>query len=202
MNYKIYSFFNTDLNPDIGIYQKKVFDKFRIPLEQVAWIKDFKKYPPVTLDDGTIYYNDHPHFLNNILINDTTDYIIFFDVDCIPLSYNFLDRLLHEISDNNTVSGAGQNNCYGTYMSAWFIGFYRNLFFECGSPPITNRDTDPFLCFTQECIKRDKQIKYWAQTHIERPPFGTIYENLIYHEMQIRHAENQDHFINKCKSLL
>ena len=34
-------------------------------------------------------------------------------------------------------------------MSAWFVGFARKLYFECGSPSITDDNTDPFLNFTK-----------------------------------------------------
>lgn len=63
MNYKIYSFSNDDLHDDIKIYQKKVFDKFNIDINQVVWKKDFEKHGYVILNDGSHYYNDHPHFL-------------------------------------------------------------------------------------------------------------------------------------------
>ena len=202
MNYKIYSFVNDDLNPDIKLYQKRIFDKFNIELNQVVWRKDFEKYGSVILNDGSHYYNDHPHFLDSVIKSESADYLIFFDVDCIPLSPLFLDRLLNEISDKNTLSGAIQSNRYGTYVSAWFIGFYKNLYFECGSPPITEQDTDPFLRFTKSCVDHNKRINYWMSSHVERPPFGTTYENLIYHEMQIRKLCNHESFIKKCKLVL
>ncbi len=202
MNYKIYSFVNDDLNTDIKLYQKRVFDKFNIDINQVVWKKDFEKYGYVILNDGSHYYNDHPHFLDNIIKTESTDYLIFFDIDCIPLSPLFLDKLLNEISDKNTLSGAIQNNRFGTYVSAWFVGFYRNLYFECGSPPITDINTDPFLRFTKSCIEHDKRINYWLPSHVERPPHGTTYENLVYHEMQIRKQSNNENFIKKCKLVL
>jgi hypothetical protein len=202
MNYKIYSFVNADLNTGVKLYQKRVFDKFNIDINQVVWKKDFEKYGYEILNDGSHYYNDHPHFLDNIIKTESADYLIFFDIDCIPLSPLFLDKLLNEISDKNTLSGAIQINRYGTYVSAWFIGFYKNLYFECGSPPITDPDTDPFLKFTRSCIEHNKRINYWLPSHVERPPFGTTYDNLIYHEMQIRKPSNHESFIKKCKLVL
>jgi len=202
MNYKIYSFSNDDLHYDIKIYQKKVFDKFNIEINQIVWKKDHIKYGSLILNDGSIYSNNHPYFLDCIINNDKSDYLIFFDVDCIPLSPLFLDKLLNEISDKNTLSGAIQSNRFGTYVSAYFVGFYKNLYFECGSPPITDINTDPFLRFTKSCIERDKRINYWLPSHVERSPYGTTYENLIYHEMQIRKPSNHESFIKKCKLVL
>ena len=51
MNYKIYSFVNDDLNTDVKLYQKRVFDKFNIDINQVVWKKDFEKYGYVILND-------------------------------------------------------------------------------------------------------------------------------------------------------
>jgi hypothetical protein len=203
MNYKIYSFSNSDLNPYIRMYQKKVFDKFNLPLNQIVWEKNFEKYGYIVLNDGTIYYNDHTHFLDYIIKNETTDYLIFFDVDCIPLSESFLPKILFKISDNQTLSGAIQDNDrFGTYVSAWFVGFSRNLYFECECPSITEINTDPFLNFTKECLIRNKNVDYWMPTKFDNYPYGTTYEDLIYHEMQIRHEINHINFINKCKSIL
>ena len=203
MNYKIYSFSNDDLHDDIKIYQKKVFDKFNIEINQIVWKKDYIKYGSLILNDGSIYSNNHPHFLDYIINNDKSDYLIFFDVDCIPLSPLFLDKLLNEISDKNTLSGAIQSNRLGTYVSAYFVGFYKNLYFECGSPPITDDNTDPFLKFTKSCTEHGKRINYWMPSHVERPPInGVTYENLIYHETMIRKQYNVEHFIKKCKLVL
>jgi hypothetical protein len=202
MNYKIYSFSNDDLNTEVRFYQKLIFDKFNIEINQVVWQKDCDKYGSLVLDDGTIYSNNHPHFLDYTIKNDKSDYLIFFDVDCIPLSPLFLDKILKEISDKNTLSGAIQNNRYGVYVSAWFVGFYKDLYFECGSPQITEIDTDPFLKFTHACTYYNKKINYWMPSYVERPPFGTIYENLIYHEMQIRNKINEEFFIKKCQEIL
>lgn len=203
MNYKIYSFSNDDLNPDIKFYQKQIFDKFNIPINQVIWKKNYEKYGYVVLNDGSHYYNDHPYFLEEIIHNEKCDYLIFFDVDCIPTTPKFLDKLLNEIYDKNTLSGAIQSNDrFGTYVSAWYAGFSRNLYFSCGSPPITNAETDPFLQFTKSCIDNNKKINYWMPTSVDRPPYGVTYEDMIYHEMQIRKQSNHNNFIKKCKQIL
>lgn len=205
MDYKIYSFYNHDLNLEIPFLQKKIFDKFNIPLTQIVWQKDFDRLKNTSpLGDGTIWYNDHPEFLKHIILNETAEYLIFFDIDCIPLSIFFLERLLNEISDKNTLSGAIQsNNRFGTYMSAWFTGFYRKLYFDCNKPSITDENTDPFLNFTYACHNYNKRVKYWMPTSVDNPPFGTTYENLIYHEMAVgRKIKSQENFIKKCKLVL
>ena len=202
MNYKIYSFYNYDLDPEIPLLQKQIFDELKIPICQIVWEKDFERLK-TPRPDGTMWYNDHPQFLKNTILKETADYLIFFDIDCVPISSLFLDIILNDISDDNTISGAIQSNDrFGTYMSAWFVGFARKLYFECGSPSITDDNTDPFLNFTHACYKKNKRVKYWLPTSVDNPPFGTTYENLIYHEMQIRKQSNHENFIKKCKLVL
>jgi hypothetical protein len=58
------------------------------------------------------------------------------------------------------------------------------------------------LLFTHDCYKKNKRVKYWLPTSVDNPPFGTTYENLIYHEMQIRKQSNHENFIKKCKLVL
>jgi hypothetical protein len=70
-NFEAYSYAYKNLSDDVLIYQKKVFDKFNLPLIQVQG--DF----------------DHGDFLKHILTTSSKKYIIFFDADAIPLKDNF-----------------------------------------------------------------------------------------------------------------
>ena len=44
-----------------------MFDKFNIEINQIVWKKDFIKYGSSILNDGSIYSNNHPHFLDYII---------------------------------------------------------------------------------------------------------------------------------------
>lgn len=206
MSHEIFSFSNADLNPDIREYQKRVFEKFQIPLTQVVWEKDDKYLKP----NG--WYNDHIHFLEKTLKTVNVDYFIFFDVDCIPLSASFLNILLNDIAENDTVSGAFQASHFGEYVGAYFIGVSKKLYFECGCPPITIDQTDPFQLFTTRCLELGKRVKYWMPTHSDGTwyvpsrdvyyGFGTTFDHMIYHQFQIRDARQHAAFINKCQEVL
>ena len=99
MNVQIFSYVTKDLNPEIAKYQKMVFEKFNLKITQVFG-DAIKKY------NGEFDYEDHPNGLSNIVKNSRDDYLIIFDIDCIPLSYDFYPLLLEQIEDKNTLSEA------------------------------------------------------------------------------------------------
>lgn len=217
MNVGIYSFCTTDLNPDIALYQSRVFDKFNLKITQ--YIED-PIYDP---------HRQHGYSINKIITQSKCDYIIIFDIDCIPLKYDFYDKMCKEIYDNNTLSGArgSSGNGMRDYIHAGFFGFSKKLYYECRNPSMEYFTGDYWgdtsQKFTDECIKLNKNIVYWEITSALDDVFyipskniyfghGTIYENLIYHQFQIsetskfedyiKYKKNQQLFIEKCEKVL
>lgn len=209
MDYKIYSFATDDLDPDVLLWQRRVFDKFGLSFEQVVLPKN-PDYNIWSDKGGCFWHNDHSYFLQNTLRSTQTEYVVFFDVDCIPITDTCLPTLLDQIKDKNTLAGAVQSNHdFGIYMSAYFVGFATQLYFDCGAPSTTIMDIDPFVEFTKECSKRSKSIKYWYPSSSRCGEWkilntdlkygkGTTFENMVYHEFQIRRTDTSN-FIEKCK---
>jgi hypothetical protein len=215
MKIGIYSYYNEDLNSEIPDLQKKVFDKFKLKITQIAGKSALK-------NNYDFDYEDHPNALTNIINSSNEDFIIFFDIDCVPLSYNFYDILINQIKDNNTLAGAIQ--CANhidknkSYVSPAFCGFSKQLYYDCNKPSFNTDRTaitgcDNMQRFTEVCLKMNKNILYWNVTHGGNEKWdikshntkfgnGTIYENLIYHQFEIRYEENHKSFINKCKYIL
>lgn len=216
MNVQIYSYVNKDLNPEISKYQKMVFEKFDLNIIQVFGDAIKKS------NDREFDYDDHPNALTNIIKSSNNDYLIFFDIDCIPLSYDFYPILLSQIKDKNTLAGAIQ--CANhidknkPYVSPAFCGFAKQLYLDCGQPSF-NTDRTPIVgCdnmqrFTDVCYTLNKNIKYWNVTNGGNQKYdilshnmkfgnGTIYENMIYHEFEIRCDYNHESFIEKCQFIL
>lgn len=217
MKVGIYSFCTTNLNSEIAISQRRVFEKFKLNIHQCI--------------ENPIYdpYRQHGYSINKIITNASEDYIIIFDIDCVPLHYDFYDRIVEEISDNNTLSGArgSSGNGMRDYIHAGFFAFSKKLYYECGNPAMEyftgEYSGDTSQRFTDECINRNKNIKYWEITDSLDNAFyipsknihfghGTVYENLIYHQFQIsevnkfdsvvKFEQNQKTFINKCNEII
>lgn len=200
MNVGLYSYAINSLNPDVIFYQKKVFDKFNLSLTQL------------------VSENNHAFGLSQIIKQSKEDYLIIFDIDCIPLSFDFFDLILKDIQDNNTLAGAigcaNHKNPNKLYIHPCFMSFNKQLYFECGSPCLEEyEDGDVAQKFTDVCLLKNKNVKYWEITDSkdkiwELKPMnmkfghGTIFRNLIYHQYQIRMQSQQKCFIDKCIQIL
>lgn len=200
MKIEIYSYARTNLDKQIAYYQKLVFDKLEIPLLQI------------------ITSETHAKALENIVLESNANYILNFDVDCIPLTKNFLPIICNQIRDHNTLAGAIQSanhlNRFKSYVGPCFCGFSKKLYTDCGSPSFVEYvEGDVMQKFTDECVRFNKIIKYWMVTsggdelweissYGLKFGHGTIYENMIYHQFEIRNKFQHAGFIEKCKEVL
>lgn len=212
MNVGIYSYSTDDLNEEISKYQKMVFNKFDLDIKQEILTKSKFSF------GQTYNYNDHPDCLMNIIKKSNEDFIIFFDVDCVPLKKNFYEIVLDQIKDGNTLAGAvGCSNHKSPtkkYVHPCFMAFSKKLYFDCNSPNLRESETgDVVQNFTDVCIDKNKSIIYWNVTDSINKLWnlpdtnqmfghGTVYEELIYHQFEIRCESNHLSFINKCKEIL
>lgn len=85
MTYEIYSFAHINLPKIIVDQQLKVFDKFGLKINQI-------------INDDT-----HGKNLENLIKNCKSDYIVIFDVDCIPLVKNIFDYINDDIQNYDLV---------------------------------------------------------------------------------------------------
>jgi len=208
MEVGIYSFAHIKLNNNIPFYQKQVFSKFDLNINH--YIADCY----------------HGEALNKIIHGATEDYIIIFDIDCIPLNKSFYNTLLSEIKDGNTLSGgtgcALHKDPITAYIHPCFFGFKKSLYYDCGAPDLMHTRVKNKYCalpadtaqnFTHQCRRTEKKLKFWNITHSnditwESPALnlkwghGTVFEHTIYHQYQIRRSSQQKPFIQKCKEIL
>ena len=132
--------------------------------------------------------NDKRHYENveNFIKTKNVDCIVILDIDCIP----------------NDV-----------YVHPSFMFFKPQLYFDCGSPFLyEDHNNDVAQNFTRSCIKNNKKIKYWSNTNSNdyiwdlpnntKFGHGTVYEQKVYHQFEIRKLEQHDSFIKKCKLVL
>lgn len=202
--FKIFTFYNSQINPEIPKHQKLVFDKFGISINQIK-------------DDGT----NHAGFLNEICKNTIdTDYLIFFDIDCIPTKKEWIVHLLTELLENKeTIVGAAQTanhigDAKNLYISPFFVGISTDFLKKLNYPDATaNSKMDVWQNITEQAKLHNGNLKYWWPTDIEEEKWylhhpvhnkfgiGTTYNDLIYHAFFSR-ENNSDGFINKCKSIL
>lgn len=202
--FKIFSYYNHLVNPDVPKYQQAVFRHFGFSINQV-FNKRFK---------------EHGEFLNDVCRNVTdTDYIIIFDIDCIPTRKEWIQQLLNDLLEPRTIVGAAQTanhlrDAKNLYVSPFFFAISTAYLKELGYPNLNMTvDMDGGQNLTEHIIQAGGNVKYWWPTHIEEEKWylhhpehsvfgpGTTYNDAVYHAFFSR--ENQsDRFFDKCKSIL
>jgi len=212
MSVGLYSYATDDLNSDIKLYQKKVFNSFDLNIQQII----LERQTPLHVSHP-YNYNSHADALTHIIKTSLEDYIIFFDIDCIPLTRDFYNIICDDIY-NDTLSGAvgcaNHKDINKLYIHPCFMGFSKKLYIECGCPSFREYLVgDVGQIFTDVCISQHKKLKYWNVTDSndkiwdltplqQKFGHGTIFENMIYHQFEIRNPNQHDLFIKKCKDII
>lgn len=201
--YKIFSFYKGNVNPKVPRYQKAVFRYFGQTVHHVVR-EDF----------------EHGDFLNHICRTEKdTDYLIFFDIDCIPVSAQWLPRLLTDLQEPQSIAGAAQTanhlgNGENLYIGPFFFGIATAYLRELGYPDMRMTDTmDAGQNLTAVIAQQGGHVKYWWPTHIEEKEWklfhpihtdfgpGTTYNDLVYHAFFSR-FDLADRFVIKSKQLI
>ncbi len=208
MEHKIVSFFHKNLNPEIVELQKKVFDKLGINIIQQEF-------------EGT-----HGNAIKTFLESNSWDLITLFDVDCIPLDFDIINKILRFVDDNTIYGNAQVSNSF-PYAAPSFLSFTKNLYH---SSPHKNFEgmyypnmegihveADCAEVFVKENLRiGKKQIlsyptkviepkwKYDSNTEYESFVYGngTFFDNNTFHCFQIRLPEAQSTFIKFVKDFL
>lgn len=202
-DFGIYSFYRSNISPAMVKGQEAVFKKMGYTIQQV-------------MDDEM----DHYQFLNNILSrSDTPEYILFFDIDCIPLHKEAIERVLQQLSDNKTIAGAAQTANHllegkNLYVGPFFMGISKKVYQALGCPDMGSNNSWDIGALPSILAKfrEDISIKFWFPTHVEQPKWnlyqhgmfglGTTYEGLVYHAFESRWGDSDSIFMKKCASVI
>ena len=201
--FRIFSFYNNNVQPQIPRYQKAVFKHFGLDVHYV--IND--EY-------------SHGDFLNYVCRNFTnSDFLIFFDVDCIPVKRKWIDALIADLLYPDSICGAAQTANHlrdgkNLYVSPFFFGISTAYLKKLNYPDMrVTEDMDAGQNLTEQIRLHNGNIHYWWPTSIEEEQWtlyhpkhtkfglGTTYNNLIYHAFFSR-VDLSKRFINKCKIVL
>ena len=202
-NIGIYSFYKSNVASEIIKKQKLVFEHFGLTINQI-------------LDDDIT----HGDFLNKT-INDanTPDFLIFFDIDCIPLNKKAITKLVSQIRDRKSIAGAAQTaNQFlqgkNIYVGPFFFGISKTVYWNLNSPDMNDGaiwDVGGLLTMVAR-FQREVNIRFWYPSSVEVPKWnlykkckfglGTTYEKLVYHAFESRLGESDNAFVKKCNEIL
>ncbi len=197
-HYLLASYFMDNISKEVVDSQQKVFRKFGLNLLQ------FKSY------------KQHPFALNDIIRNiNGFDYVIFFDIDAIPMTENAVHKLLYNCDFYNGIVGASQQanhiNTDHIYAGPSCLAMSMEIYERLGRPSFewTKRSDvgEEITWLSQErgipvCLLKTSSIELekWALGKDGRFGLGTTYENEIYHAFESRFESER--FIEKCRSVL
>lgn len=199
---KAFSYAHKNITQEVLDLQRQVFTKLNLQIEQIV-------------DDKS-----HGDFLNHILKTCTCDYVIFFDVDCIPLTEDIYDIIITELQREKCIIGIEQMcNCNPhnhVYAGPGCLALERKLYFELNSPDLkeNGNKSDVGEELTWACEEKGVKVKIFNAASSELPMWdlpdnrkfgiGTTYtynnKEVLYHQFSIR-MQNKN-FINKCKEFL
>ena len=121
----ISSFFNSNtISKDVAEYQKQVFNKFNVVLNQ--------------FDDNI----RHPEYMNYVMNHIDSDIYIFFDIDSIPIKNKVIEKILYLI-DDNSIFGVAQcdnsNNLNHIYAAPSCFGINKVMYDKLHKPSFVER---------------------------------------------------------------
>jgi hypothetical protein len=164
MDHKVISFYGNDLPNEIIELQKRIFDYFEIDVEQIP----FK---------NNLDADRHAKAIEDYLSSQKNwDSITLFDVDCIPITKDCVNKAIILISDENTIYGNAQVsnlfeiNQYKTppFAAPSFLSFSRKVWEEskCKNFKFTHypnpdghlTEVDVAEMFTRENEKQGRRI--------------------------------------------
>jgi hypothetical protein len=196
----IISFYNEHIPAKVIEYQKKVFEHLGQPIKQIN--------PEI--------WEGHGLTIDTYLKNTVWDYVIIFDIDCIPLNKIIIPFTINWITSNTGLFSVAQKASHIPnsiiYASPAFIAFSKQTFEILGSPTFTctpRSDTGGEL--THLALEKGLQVrlmmpvevqkKLWHLTETEMFGLGTNYENQIYHQFYSR-KNMSDSFYTKCNEVM
>ena len=204
----IYTAYFKSLDPRFISYQKKVFDKFGVKINQIL-------VEPNMLNRG---FNSHGTLLTELSRNEDVDYFIFFDADAIPLKSNFLELIINRIYGKKVILGIEQhsNRLPNTipYAGPACFAISKETYNLLGQPAF-NETKRSDVAEELSYISREKgieidlfafeecKIPVWPLKDNIKFGIASTYEGLIFHNFESRNnSEHTIHFVNKCKEVL
>lgn len=204
--------------------QKNVFAHFNLEITQIiddekqsTILKRIKNKITSKIAKRNVANTSHGRFLEETFDSCKEDFIVFFDIDCIPLSNNLYDIILDNIEGKSSIIGIEQtgNPRFHIYAGPACLGVPRSLYFDLGKPNMGQTfRSDVAEELTWRCEEEAKEVKFFKVSDVEVPKWrlgydrqfgiGTTYsylgENVVYHQFEARLG--LESFKRKCLTIL
>jgi hypothetical protein len=198
----LHSWATSIINPELILYHQEVFEKLNLPINY-------------TCSD----YKGHGKWMESILKSSTSEVVIFFDIDCIPLNREIVLEAAKYSNDNVSIFGIAQVSNHippGDFIfcGASFLAISLEAWKNVGSPPLREfpgYDVGEYLSYL--IIKNNKKyISLLPEYYHEfsggylhcfgEYGIGTYYEGGIFHLWQSRNGKYLNYFFSACNNIL
>jgi len=200
---RVITFYNEVVNPSFAKLQKKIFNKYGYNIDQIN-VKN---------------WTTHGDAVNQYLstIDDENEIIVLFDIDCIPLNNNIIQKAVDWCKNNIGIFSLAQKAVKLKnpiiHAAPAFMVFSIKTYNVLGRPSFEeNLRSDCGAEMTHAARKKGVEIRMLYPSHVESPyaqldgpiqfGFGTTYGNEIYHAFESRFRQRDSFFINKCNSII
>lgn len=192
-----------NVNPIILDMQKKVMNRFEIPIEY------------------TLNNIHHGAWIDQILNTKDADVYVFFDSDCIPLSREAFDESLNYCINGYLVGNVQVTNCikakHDFFCGPSFFMISRSYYERIGKPSaVNNRRSDVAQELTRSAVDLELRLKMnfpktfqgvpqggiWRLSGYGYYGVGTVYDDKYYHLWQSRFKQNIELFQDTCECVL
>lgn len=201
---KAFSCYFSNVPKEMLEYQKKVFEKFGMHINQGLGI------------------GHHNRFLNSVMQKDSDVYLIF-DIDAVPLKPGLFEYMVDQLSDDNSIIGNEQSANHIDYRVLYAgvvaFGVTKTVYEKLGKPTFvgTAGRCDTGGEFTLAAKKLGVNVKLipilssltkkWRCGETKWFGNGTIYgtdmdNKMVYHQFETPDVMQQIQFISRCKHIL
>jgi hypothetical protein len=212
MNLAIVSFYHQFTSPAMFEWHQKVFNGFNLPVNYIPTSGELSNYT-------------HATAIDTFLRSTNADYVILFDIDCIPLHSGVVNSIVDIIRDQRTIFGVAQQSnhiikpngsfCH-PYAAPACFGISRAVLETLNYPsfcPTDRGDTAEELTWLAEENRKKIKLKLWYPIRYQKPcgdwhvgplPYGigtTYGEEMVYHTFFSHQQSSVDLFVKKCESM-
>ena len=198
---RTYSLYWDNVDPEMVIAQKSVFDHLGLGINQ-----------------HRIHGIDHGEWIDWVMTrNDDVDVFAFIDLDCVPLSKNKFVENVENSAKNGTLIGAeGAANHIDpnrSYTGAWYI-FVNRKAWNIAKRPSAKATAYGDVCqeWTETWKRYNFPLSFIPPTSCITPRWnlpgrpnaygvGTTYGNDCFHLFEARNKANQAIFLAKCEEI-
>ena len=207
----LYSAYVDNINPEVLKMQEAVFEHLGLKLQQVTYSSGSASYLE--------RHQGHGQKIQSLIEQAPTENMIFFDIDCIPLSRSIIEHLYKPVIESGALIGPIQvaNHMLDRrpYAAPSALGISKSLYRRLGRPHLLpDHNVDVAAILTRKCDLERIPVVLLPITHCVEPKdalwevgkpeygLGTTYAEGIYHNFGISKKEGEKLFIEKCRSVI